>query len=52
MLSADLLTFDLSTPVEDAARAMSAVRHRYFPVLDDEGCYFGMVSHRNLLNRQ
>lgn len=51
MLSDDLLTFDLSTPVEDAARAMSAVRHRYFPVLDDEGRYFGMVSHRNLLNR-
>ena len=51
MLSDGLLTFDLNTPVENAAKVMSTVRHRYFPVLDDDGRFFGMVSHRNLLNR-
>jgi len=52
MLREGLLTFDLNTSVEDAAKVMGAVRHRYFPVLDDEGCYYGMVSHRNLLQFQ
>lgn len=51
MLSDGLLTFDLNTPVEEAAKVMGTVRHRYFPVLDDDGRFFGMVSHRNLLNR-
>ena len=51
MLKDNLLKFDLNTPVEDAAKVMSTVRHRYFPVLDDDGRYFGMVSHRNLLSR-
>lgn len=50
MLREGLLTFDLNTPVEAAAEAVSAVRHRYFPVLDDNGRYCGMVSHRNLMN--
>ena len=50
MLKDHLLTFDLNTTAEDAIKAMSAVRHRYFPVLDDDGRYAGMVSHRNLLN--
>ena len=49
MLRDGLLTFRLSTPVEDAVKAVRTVRHRYFPVLDDEGRYCGMVSHRNLL---
>lgn len=51
MLREGLLTFDLNTSVEEAAAHMRTVRHRYFPVLDDDGRYFGMVSHRNLLNQ-
>lgn len=51
MLRENLLTFTTQTAVEDAAKTMSAVRHRYFPVLDAEGRYYGLVSHRNLLNR-
>lgn len=51
MLKDNLLTFDLNTPVEEAAKAMSAVRHRYFQVLDGDGRYYCMISHRNLLNR-
>lgn len=49
MLGAGLLTFSTDTPVEDAKKAMSTTRHRYFPVLDRDGRYYGMVSHRNLL---
>jgi len=50
MLREGLMTFSLNTPVESATRIMASVRHRYFPVLDDEGKYVGMLSRRNLLN--
>ena len=50
MTSEKLLTFTLHTPVEEATRVMASVRLRYFPVLDDDGKYIGVVSRRNLLN--
>lgn len=50
MLSDNLMTFNLSTPVESATKIMGSVRHRYFPVLGDDGKYLGVVSRRNLLN--
>ncbi|MCI8436483.1 MAG: putative manganese-dependent inorganic diphosphatase [Lawsonibacter sp.] len=50
MTSGKLLTFGLHTPVEEATRVMASVRFRYFPVLDDDGRYIGVVSRRNLLN--
>ncbi|MBQ9459934.1 MAG: putative manganese-dependent inorganic diphosphatase [Oscillospiraceae bacterium] len=50
MLKEDLLTFNLNTPVETAKKVMGSVRHRYFPVLGDDGKYLGVVSRRNLLN--
>ena len=43
--------FSLTTPLEDAVRVMGSVRHIYFPVLDDKGKYYGVISRRNLLNR-
>ena len=43
--------FSLSTPLEDAMRVMGSVRWVYFPVLDDAGRYYGVISRRNLLNR-
>ena len=46
----DLMTFNLNTPVEAATKTMRSVRHRYFPVLGDDGKYLGVVSRRNLLN--
>ncbi len=45
-------TFTLSTPLEDAMRVMGGVRHVYFPVLDDAGKYYGVISRRNLINRR
>ena len=39
----------LVTPVADVLRVMAKVRHRYFPILDEEGKYCGMVSRRNVI---
>lgn len=50
MVTENLLTFTPRSPVESAIKVMASVRHRYFPILDDEGRYLGMVSRRNLLN--
>ena len=50
MLKDKLMTFTLNTPVEQATKIMGSVRHRYFPVLGDDGKYLGVVSRRNLLN--
>ena len=35
--------------MEDVQKVMVKVRHRYFPVLDQDGRYFGMVSRRNMM---
>jgi len=48
----DLLTFTPHTFVESATKIIASVRFRYFPVLDDEGRYMGVVSRRNLMNLQ
>ena len=45
-----LLKFSVNTPVEDAQKVMASVRHRYFPILDENGKYCGVISRRNLLN--
>lgn len=50
MTQRNLLTFTLHTPVETASKLMASVRFRYFPVLDDDGKYLGVVSHRNMMN--
>ena len=50
MVSDGLLTFTLNSLVEDATKVMASVRHRYFPVLDNDGSYLGVISRRNLMN--
>ncbi len=45
-----IMKFTLVTPVADVTRVMAKVRHRYFPILDEEGKYCGMVSRRNIIN--
>ena len=49
MTEKDLLTFGLNSSVEAATKVMTSVRYRYFPVLDDEGRYVGVVSRRNMM---
>lgn len=50
MTTQNLLTFSVHTPVENARKIMAQVRHRYFPILDNDGKYCGVISRRNLLN--
>ena len=50
MLKEGMMTFNLNTSVEAATKIMGSVRHRYFPILGDDGKYLGVVSRRNLLN--
>ena len=47
-----LLSFLPTTPVEEAKKVMSRVRHVYFPVHTASGDYLGLISRRNLLNMQ
>lgn len=44
-----LLTFQLDETVDSIKEIMSKKRHRDFPIVDDLGHYYGMVSRRNLL---
>lgn len=50
MTKGELLSFNLKAPVEDVQKVMVKVRHRYFPVLDTDGCYCGMISRRNMMD--
>jgi len=50
MVKNDLLTFTTTDDLEDAREVMGKVRFVYFPVLDTEGKYVGVISRRNLLN--
>ncbi len=49
MTREDIIKFTLVTPVADVTRVMAKVRHRYFPILDEDGKYCGMVSRRNII---
>ena len=49
MTREDIMKFTLVTPVADVTRVMAKVRHRYFPILDEDGKYCGMVSRRNII---
>lgn len=51
-MQTELKTFKLSTPVEEAKKIMGQVRFNYFPVLDKDNHYCGVISKRNLLNLQ
>ena len=50
MKGEDLLTFTPGTSVEEAGKVMAGVRYRYFPILDEEEKYLGVISRRNLMN--
>ena len=52
MTRSDIMKFTLVTPVADVTRVMAKVRHRYFPILDEDGKYCGMISRRNIINLQ
>lgn len=49
MTENNLLTFNIHGSVDAATKVMASVRFRYFPVLDDDGRYLGVVSRRNMM---
>ena len=50
MLRKGILQFSVNTSVDDARKIMAKSRHRFFPVIDEDGSYFGLVSSPNLIN--
>lgn len=50
MLKNNLLTFTTTDDLEDVKEVMGKVRFVYFPILDADGTYVGVISRRNLLN--
>lgn len=49
MRHSNLVTFQLDDTLDSVKDVMSKLRHRDFPITDDIGNYYGMVSRRNLL---
>lgn len=52
MTKRNLITFQIDDYVDDVKEVMSKVRHRDFPVLNENGNYVGMISRRNLMSMQ
>ena len=52
MKKEDIVSFELDDYVDDVRDVMRNVRHRDFPILDENRRYIGMVSRRLLLNMQ
>lgn len=52
MTRKDLISFDLDDYVDDVKEVMSKIRHRDFPVVNENGNYVGMISRRNLMRMQ
>ncbi|MCI1665196.1 MAG: putative manganese-dependent inorganic diphosphatase [Atopobiaceae bacterium] len=50
MLTEGILKFSVNTSVDDARKVMASSRHRYFPVLDEDGHYCGIVGGMGMLN--
>ena len=51
-MARDVLTFQLSTPVDDVKAVMAREKYHYFPVLNRDGEYQGMISRHSLINLQ
>lgn len=52
MKKSNLVTFYMDEYIEDIQEVMASMRHRYFPVLDRNDNYIGMISRRNFLGAQ
>ena len=48
----DIISFELDDYVDEVREVMKSVRHRDFPILDENRHYIGMVSRRLLLNME
>lgn len=52
MTKSDIIHFHMDDYVDEVRDAVGRIRHRDFPILDENQNYVGMFSRRNLLNAQ
>lgn len=52
MTTDNIVTFELDDYVNEVREATAKIRHRDFPIVDENQNYVGMFSRRNLLNTQ
>lgn len=52
MTKSDIIHFHMDDNVDEVREAVAKIRHRDFPILDENQNYVGMFSRRNLLNAQ
>lgn len=50
MLRENIVSFSENTTVEEARKIMSASRHRFFPILKEDGSFAGVLSSSNLID--
>ena len=50
MTSDNLLVFNIDDYTNDVKDVMAKNRHRYFPVIDEQGKYIGQISKRSFLD--
>jgi manganese-dependent inorganic pyrophosphatase len=50
MLSDNILKFSVNTSIDDARKVIAKSRHRFFPVIDEDGHYCGVVSGPSMLD--
>ncbi len=51
MLDAEQIDrFSVNTPVEDAQKVVASTGHRFFPVLDEEGHYDGLITSSDMIS--
>jgi manganese-dependent inorganic pyrophosphatase len=49
MLAENILKVSVNTSIDDARKMMAKSRHRFFPVIDENGTYAGLISSSSLL---
>ena len=50
MTTKDIVSFNLDDYIDDVRETVGKIRHRDFPILDENQNYVGMFSRRNLMN--
>lgn len=50
MLDNDIVEFSVNSTVEDVRKVMSSTRHRFFPVIGEDGKFDGVITSANLLD--
>lgn len=52
MATKNIISFEMDDLVDEVRETTTKIRHRDFPILDENNTYIGMISRRNLLSMQ